>query len=244
MSNEKTLKQRTREGDVLVSLRISVSSDRHQLESALAGGTYDFLYVDGQHTAYTEDQLVTLCALAEESGLPVQLRIPHTRHAYLIGRFLDLGLTAIMVPQVEQGYQVDEAIFQCYYPQFGGRSWGGAARRGLKGWDGPVDRLDYAAWWNERAVLAVQYESVNAISRARELAKPGVDYVAFGPNDLMFDLEGHPEYPLRTVDDCMLNVNQQLRGSGIRLGMAVPTRPDERGKFIEMGITVFQEDPS
>ena len=126
---------------------------------------------------------------------------------------------------MEQRSQVDEAIAHCYYPQVGARSWGGAARRGLKGWQGPVERLDYAAWWNSHAVLAVQYESVNAISHARELARPGLDYVAFGPNDLLFDLEGHLDYPLRTVDACMRYVNEQLRGTGIRLGMAVPTRP-------------------
>lgn len=244
MSSEKRLKQRIREGEVLVSLITSINVQRPQLESALAKGSYDFLYVDGQHTAYTDDKIVSFCAMAEELDLPVQFRIPHTRHAYLVGRFLDLGLTAIMVPQVEATSQVDEAIAHCYYPQVGARSWGGAARLGMKGGQAPADRLEYAEWWNRHAVLAVQYESANAISNARALARPGIDYVAFGPNDLLFDLEGQLDYPLRTVDDCMRHVNEQLQGSGIRLGMAVPTKPDEREKFLEMGVTVFQELPS
>ena len=41
----------------------------------------------------------------------------------------------------------------------------------------------------------------------------------------------------------MRNVAAQLKGSGIRLGMAVITRPDERDKYLEMGITLFQEAP-
>jgi hypothetical protein len=41
----------------------------------------------------------------------------------------------------------------------------------------------------------------------------------------------------------MRNVAQQLEGSGVRLGMAVMTEPEEREKFLEMGITVFQEGP-
>ena len=114
----------------------------------------------------------------------------------------------------------------------GGSSWGGKA-----------ERLDYAAWWNNHVVLAIQFESIEAISNARALAKPGVDYVAFGPNDLRFNLEAHPNYPLQTVDACMQNVAEQLAGTGIRLGMAVTTNPDERQKFLDMGITVFQEDP-
>ena len=106
-----------------------------------------------------------------------------------------------------------------------------------------MGRLEYAAWWNSHVVLAIQLESIEAISNARQLAAPGVDYVAFGPTDLTFSLEGHPEYPLPTVDACMRNVAEQLLGSGARLGMAIMTEPGERDKYLEMGITVFQEAP-
>ncbi len=75
------------------------------------------------------------------------------------------------------------------------------------------------------------------------LAKPGVDYVAFGPSDLSFDLESHPEYRFRTTDDCTRYVAEQLAGTGLRLGMAIVTEPEERGKYLEMGLTVFQETP-
>jgi 2-dehydro-3-deoxyglucarate aldolase/4-hydroxy-2-oxoheptanedioate aldolase len=179
--------------------------------------------------------------MGEELGLPVQMRIPHTQQTYLIGRYLDLGPAAILVPEVMAEATVDEAVAYSYYPQIGRRSWGGIARYGLKARGGQADRREYAEWWNNYVVLAIQLESIEAISNARKLAKPGVDYVAFGPNDLLFSLEGHPEYPLQTVDDCMLNVAKQLKGSGIRLGMAVTTVPEERNKYLEMGITIFQE---
>jgi 2-keto-3-deoxy-L-rhamnonate aldolase RhmA len=103
--------------------------------------------------------------------------------------------------------------------------------------------VEYAEWWNEQVILGIQLECVEAIDNARQLARPGLDYVAFGPNDLMFSLEGHPHYPLRTVDDCMRNVAEQLQGTGVRLGMAVMTEPEERGKYLDMGVTVFQEPP-
>jgi hypothetical protein len=41
----------------------------------------------------------------------------------------------------------------------------------------------------------------------------------------------------------MRNVAAQLKGSGIPLGMAVTTEPDEREKYLDMGITIFQETP-
>jgi len=243
MSAEKSLKQRIQQGEVLVSLRLPIHTNRRQLESILSRSAYDFIYLDGQHSAFSDDQLVDLCAMAEELDLPVQFRIPHTRHAYLIGRYLDLGLTGVLVPQVETEADVEEAIAQCYYPQLGRRSWGGKARRGLKKWGGPVDRREYATWWNSQAVLAIQYESVSAINLSRQLARPGVDYVAFGPNDLLFNMEGQPANPFQSVDAAMRHTAGQLQGSGIRLGMAVPTVPEERDKYLEIGITVFQEDP-
>jgi 2-dehydro-3-deoxyglucarate aldolase/4-hydroxy-2-oxoheptanedioate aldolase len=181
--------------------------------------------------------------MAEELGLPVQLRIPHTRHTYLIGRYFDFGPAAILVPEVMDEASVEEAVAWSYYPQVGRRSVGGDARYGRKAMGGQFNRLAYAEWWNNQVVLAIQLESIEAISNARQLAKPGVDYVAFGPNDLSFSLEAHPEFPLKTVDNCMRNVAAQLKDTGIRLGMAVMTVPEERDKYLEMGITIFQEAP-
>jgi 2-keto-3-deoxy-L-rhamnonate aldolase RhmA len=243
MPTAESLKQRIQRGDVIVALRVPITIGRQQLEAALGKGAYDLLYIDGQHTAFSDDQLVALCAMAEELDLPVQFRIPHTRHAYLIGRYLDLGLTAILVPEVVDEATVDEAIAFSYYPQVGRRSWGGAARRDAKAPSGRLGRREYADWWNSFVVLSIQLESVEAIDKARRLAKPGVDYVAFGPSDLSFSLEGHPEYPHRTVEACMRHVAEQLRDSGIRLGMAVTTEPDGRDTYLEMGVTIFQEAP-
>jgi 2-keto-3-deoxy-L-rhamnonate aldolase RhmA len=249
MSNANSLKQKIHDGKVVVALRVPIETPFDELEVALGKDAYDLIYLDGQHSAWSEERLVEFCDGAEELGFPVQMRIPHTRNTYLIGRYLDLGLAGILVPEAVEEATVKEAIAFAYYPQFGNRSVGGAARYGLKGRTTlggrqvTPGRVEYAEWWNEQVVLGIQLESVQAISNARQLAKPGLDYVAFGPNDLMFSLEGHPHYPLRTVDDCMRNVAQQLEGTGVRLGMAVMTEPDERGKYLDMGITIYQEAP-
>lgn len=241
MSTTPPLKQRIRNGDVVVALRVLLTISRLRLEDALAKGSYDFLYIDGQHTAFSEDQLVAFCAIAEDLKLPVQFRIPHTRHTYLIGRYLDLGPASIMVPEVETAATVEEAIDYAYYPPRGHRSWGGVARR--KAPPGQSGRRAYADWWNNYVVLTLQLESVHAITNASQLIRPGVDAIAFGPNDLEFSLEMHPEYPLRTVDDCMRHVAAQVQGTGVRLSMAVPTVTAERDKYLAMGITIFQELP-
>src|SRR5215204_915717 len=111
-----SLKQRIKDGEVVVALRPPLTSSRIQLEAALSKGRYDLIYLDGQHTPFSDDQLVALCRTAEELGLPVQFRIPHTRHTYLIGRDLDMGLSGVLVPEVEEPVVVDEAIAYAYYP--------------------------------------------------------------------------------------------------------------------------------
>ena len=40
---------------------------------------------------YSEDRLVALSGMVGEFDLPLQFRIKHTRHTYLIGNYLDLG---------------------------------------------------------------------------------------------------------------------------------------------------------
>ncbi len=241
MSQSKTLRQRIHDGEVLVALRGSLSTTKSELADIWATGRYDYIWIDGQHTPFTEEQLVTYCAAAEDLGIDVQLRIPHTRDAHKVGRYLDFGPSAVLVPEVMGHAEVDDAIAYAYYGPIGRRSWGGGARRGLRSVAKGMDRLAYAKWWNDYVILGIQVESVEAVTNIGHLAKPGVSVVTFGPNDLSFNLEMHPEFPLRTVDECMRNVAAQLKGTNIRLAMGTGNEPEEREKLLEIGITLFQE---
>ena len=79
MSQDKTLRQRIQAGDVLVALRGSITTSKSQLADIWATGRYDYIWIDSQHTAFNEAQFVAYCIAAEELGIDVQLRIPHTR---------------------------------------------------------------------------------------------------------------------------------------------------------------------
>ena len=239
MPEQESLKQRIRRGDIVVGVSVPMHIQRGQLEDILSRDTYGFVTVDSQHSAYSEELLVAFCAMAKEVGIPVQFRIKHTRHAYLIGNILDLGPLSIEVPLVETEAIVDEALAAFYYPQVGKRSWGGNARYGITGRD---NRLEYAAWWNNQGILCLQIETLTAVTHARQLAKPGVDCLTWGPSDLSFDLEAHPQHPFRTVDDCLRHVLKQLEGTHIRVSFRNYS-PDLRNKYMDMGVTVFMERP-
>jgi 4-hydroxy-2-oxoheptanedioate aldolase len=214
--DKESLKQRIHRKEVIKVAGTSVNVSKSQLEDILSKDDYDLVGVDSQHSAFNEEKLVAFCGIAEELGMPVQLRIKHTRHAYLIGNYLDLGPFAIVVPQVEEESTVLEAIDAFYYPPMGKRSWGGAARYGLKE---RSDRLEYSQWWNDNGILILQIESVNAVTNARKLAKPGVDMLVFGAMDLSFSLESYPEHPFKTVEDCIRHVQKQMEGTQVKVGV-------------------------
>ena len=235
----KSLRQRMQDGEVLTAMRGSLSTSKAELAAMWATGRYDYIWIDSQHTPYSDQLLVDYCQVAGELGIDVQLRIPHTRQAHMVGRFLDFGLTAVLVPEVEEPETVDDAIAYAYYGPIGRRSWGGPTR---KGFSQGVDRHEYSAWWNDTVVLGIQVESVEAVTNIHKLAKPGVSVVTFGPNDLSFSLEAHPGFPLQDVDACMRNVAAQLKDTGIRLAMGTATQPEERDKYVDMGFTLFQDN--
>ena len=239
MPDNESLKQRIHNGEIIIGVSAPIDCERSQLEDILSKDSYSFVSVDSQHTAYNEERLVLFCAMAEELGVPVQFRIKHTRHAYLIGNILDLGPLGIEVPMVEDESTVDEALEFFYYPQVGRRSWGGAARHGVEGRE---DRLEYADWWNDHGILCLQMESIDAVTNARKLAKPGVDCLTWGPADLSFNLEGYGDHPFRSVDDCVRHVLKQLDGTEVRVSFR-NYDADLRNKYIDMGVTVLMERP-
>ena len=230
------LKQRIRNGENVYGVSVSMTTPRDALAARIEEGGYDFVAVDSQHSAFSEQQLVAFCNVADELDIPVNFRIKHTRNAYLIGNYLDLGPSGIEVPQVELDATVAEAVAAFYYSQQGIRSWGGSARRNAAG----RERLEYADWWNNYGVLWMQIESIEAVTHARQLAKPGVDCLSFGPADLTFSIENHPHHTLQTVDACVQYVAKALEGSPTTVCFRNGS-PSTRQKYADMGVTVFLE---
>jgi 2-keto-3-deoxy-L-rhamnonate aldolase RhmA len=239
MAEQMSLKQRIHRGDIVVGVAVPMTVTQHRLEEILGQDTYSFVTVDSQHSAYSEERLVAFCTMAAAVEIPVQFRIKHPRQAYLIGNILDLGPWGIEVPLVETTDIVEEALAAFYYPQQGKRSWGGNARYGISGRD---QRLEYAAWWNSQGLLCIQIETLAAVTNARQLARPGVDCLTWGPADLSFDMEAHPAHPFQTVDDCLRHVLKQLEGTDIRVSFRNYS-PDLRNKYMDLGVTVFMERP-
>ncbi len=243
MPDQKNLRARIAAGEETVAMRADIEWSKSQIAAAWAGGKYDFIWLDGQHSPYSDHLLVAFTGAAEELGIPVQLRIPHTRDAHKVGRFFDFGIAGALVPEVMESSTVQDALDFAYYGPRGRRSWGGANRLGVRNRAAPTARRDYAAWWNDTVLLSIQIESVETVTNIARLARPGITHVTWGPNDLEFSIEAHPEFPLRTVEACMANVAKQLAGTGIGNAMGTTTTPAERQKYRDLGVTIFMALP-
>lgn len=212
----KTLKERCLAGEkVIPSKKLSMASTREQVHETIANTGCEMLYIDCQHGPYTEWDILRICKAAEEKGVPVLLRIKHTRHAYRLGNYCDLGVFAIKVPEVETEEIVDEAINSFYYPPIGRRSWGGWKQYGI---EERKDHQEYAEWWNENGILGFKVESLKAVLNIRTLVKPGITFIDFGPTDLMFDIRSHDHPYLKSVSDCREFILKELEGVNVRFG--------------------------
>lgn len=240
---EKNVKQRMRDGEVIMCGKMALASDLSDVRATLEAGGIDLLQCDSQHVPFNEERLIPYCNLAEEYNVPVLFRIKNTRLTYQIGNWADLGPTGFEVPQVETETMVDEALDALYYPPVGKRSWGPA--HGF-GFTPDRERVEYAKWWNETCILLLQVESVNAVANARKFAKAGVDCISFGPADLTINLRTYPHHPLSLPssahhllsDEIVRHVGDQLKGSGVSIclrGIA----PEDRDRYIDMGVNVF-----
>jgi len=211
-----SLKAKMHAGQAVRSAAAPVDATRSQLQEIIkkAGGV-DIFSLDSQHRPLPDERdLVRFCKLAEELGAGVQLRIQHQKLAYMTGRYADLGVLAVMVPLVEDVETANEAINNFYYPPVGNRSWGGEFRFGEKP---PTDRLKYAQWWNGNALLGFQIETLRAALNVRNIVKPGVDWISWGPGDMAFDIERHSNSPFKTVEEVHAYVVEQLKGYDVRL---------------------------
>ena len=68
-----------------------------------------------------------------------------------------------------------------------------------------------------------------------------MDFVTFGPSDMTLDIRRYPNHALKTVEDCVAYVANDLQGTGVRACMRVAAG-DDTSHFEDMGVTMFLEN--
>jgi 4-hydroxy-2-oxoheptanedioate aldolase len=142
------------------------------------GPDWDWIWIDGQHGEMGYEQTLGLVRACDLIQRPAVVRVPgHDFGA--IGKALDMGAAAVIVPVVDTPEQARAAVDAAKFPPLGRRSYGG--RR-------PIDQLGrtYSDTANDDVLLIAQIESPQAIENVDAIASvKGVNALFLGPDDLM-----------------------------------------------------------
>lgn len=148
------------------------------------GESWDWIWLDGQHGQIAGyDAVLSMVRACDFIERPAFLRVPG-HDAGCIGLALDMGVAAVIVPQIDNVEQAKAMVRLAKFPPLGNRSFGGRRPIDLHG-------RSYSENANSEVKLICQIESPEAVSNAEEIASvPGVDGLFLGPDDLMLRM-GH-----------------------------------------------------
>ena len=188
MPNNKII-EKMRKGEKALGLGLGFYSDDMVELAGLTG--LDFVSYDGQHAPVTPETIDRFCRMCDGFGLTPAMRVPDQIPSNILN-YLDRGMMAITVPDLETKAQAEALVRACFFAPIGLRSYTGQRiiRYGLGG-----DPKTVMANTNANFLLMPQLESITAFNNLDEiLTVPGIEVFAGGPNDLAQSM-GHPGEP-------------------------------------------------
>ena len=144
----------------------------------------DYLIVDREHGAHSDELTAQVCALGRQLDFPVLIR-PIDCDYSTIRRSIDLGPCGFLLPSVESATDLDRVRDSIYMPPRGRRRPGGAGNY----W---VPDFAYETWKREVEddfIVLPQIETRQGLDHVEEIAAhPLTTAMAIGPYDLSADL--------------------------------------------------------
>jgi 2-keto-3-deoxy-L-rhamnonate aldolase RhmA len=226
------VKEKLARGELVVSMTVRLVQGIEIARIAKTAG-FDTLYVDLEHSSFSFDVTSQICMAALNIGIAPFVRVPANTPDY-ISRVLDGGALGVIAPHVESAEEARAIVRAAKFPPMGQRGVS-AGLPHLQFRRFPAEET-YAAL-NNATMVAVQFESAEAIARADDiLAVDGVDMALIGANDLMADLgiPGQFEHP--KVRGAYQTAIAAARRHGKHVGVGgLSSRPALAAQFIEMG---------
>ena len=192
-----------------------------QLVELIALAGFHFIQIDGEHGPFAPQDVERTCLAAQAVGLTVTARIP-SLDTGTVNSYLDRGIQGIMGPHVESSLEAAALASACRFAPEGERSWGGGRALHFNDPDSVQDddgsRADVMARANAEMIVTAQLESKAALDAIDDLLTvPGIDYFAFGPNDLAqsMGLPGRPEDPV--VKGAMARTVERVHSAGRKM---------------------------
>lgn len=144
----------------------------------------DFVILDLEHDQLTYSEIMPIIRACDACGLAAMVRVPGLDET-AIRKALDMGASAIKVPDITNREQAEMAVQYAKYPPEGIRGACPFVRGNGYGTD-PVHCYERA---NQETVVSVIIEGQDGIANMEEIiATPGIDCVSIGNIDLAVSL--------------------------------------------------------
>jgi len=196
------------------------------------GCDWDFVWIDAQHGQFSYESTLDAVRVADLLGLETLLRI-ESRDPDLLGKYADLGSSALMIPMVDTPEDAEAIVRALRFPPRGFRSFGSRRLADCVG-------LDYHQ--AVQPLIFAQIETPEAIENAPQIAAvDGVDVLYFSPDDLKIRMQIPIETATsdsETLLSAMEKIADAAKQSRKALGAAGVTTPELLGRCIDMGYQV------
>ena len=116
-----SLRSRWAGGDTTIGAWLTYREPLLAEIAALAG--YDYVCIDVQHGLMDLDTATAMLASTARTGTVPMARVPWNEPG-IIGRMLDAGALAIVIPMVNSADEARRAVESCRYSPMGSRSFG------------------------------------------------------------------------------------------------------------------------
>ena len=194
-----------------------MTSDNPVATERVARAGFDYVGLDMQHGLIGYAGCVRGLTAIDATGAAGVVRVP-ANDASWIGRVLDAGARAVVVPLVNSAAEAAHAVRACRYPPAGIRSYG-PMRSALR--IGPNPRQA-----DESVACIVMIETQQGLDSVEAVCNtPGVDAVYVGPSDLALALGGDQPSAAATLPEfepALERVRIAAKKAGIAVGFHCP----------------------
>ncbi len=200
---------------------------------ALAG--FDFVLIDAEHGPISPESAYPMILAAESRGIQPFARIGQNDRQVIL-KFLDVGITGVMVPQVNDAAQAAQGISATRYWPDGTRGLAGGRTFNYGLQEAAASMVPKL---NARILSIIQFEHVDTLAHLDEILElPNLDCLFVGPNDLAQSM-GYPGQPGHPEVTAVANqVVSRAASKGIPLGTVGPTIAAAKDA-VERGFTMI-----
>ncbi|EGD82441.1 hypothetical protein PTSG_03087 [Salpingoeca rosetta] len=169
-----------------------------------------FCLVDLQHGAASMNGLAALVNSVNGNGLPCITRVLDPGDMATLGRALDLGSSAVVVPGVSTADHAQAIADAARYPPDGFRSWGPL----------PASRPPFTIR-NQAITHIGMIENKFGVDAITDIAKTELDAIYIGPTDLSFSITGTASPPKdnKQVQEAIQHIAATCQAAGKPVGV-------------------------